>query len=174
MAELQLAYNDARLIVVMGSTACGKSTIGSALAEQLNAVFIEGDDYHSTENKSKMACGTPLTDEDRWLWLQNLGELMRAQKSRVVTSCSALRKVYRQHIAEYANEPVLFVYLRGSKTLLESRLEGRKNHFMNKALLTSQLETLEIPDSTEFSLSIDIDTDQQTICANILALVKQI
>lgn len=167
MVESQPAYNEAKLIVVMGSSGCGKSTVGLALSKALDALFIEGDDHHSPANKHKMQSGTPLTDEDRWPWLQRLGELMRAEKGMVVTSCSSLRKAYRQHITVHAKEPVLFVYLHGSEALLASRLSSRQGHFMNKDLLKSQLDLLEEPDVAEFSMTVSVDQDPQEIVSEI-------
>ena len=173
MVESQPAYSEARLLVVMGSTGCGKSTVGAALSKQLGATFIEGDDHHSPENKAKMQSGTPLNDEDRWPWLQQIGVLMRTENGTVVTSCSSLRQAYRQHITVHAEEPVLFVYLHGSEALLASRLSSRHGHFMNKDLLKSQLDLLEKPDSSEFSLTISVDQDPHKIVDQIVALLSK-
>lgn len=166
--SVELDYKSARLIVVMGTTGCGKSTVGAALAELLGASYFEGDDYHSPQNKSKMAAGTPLTDEDRWPWLQALSVAMgQNSHSKVVASCSSLKRAYRDFITKNANEPVLFVHLYGSKEVLASRLSERQNHFMNTGLLDSQLDTLEKPESDEFSLSIDIDASVSDIVDDI-------
>jgi len=173
MVELPLAYSDARVIVLMGSTGCGKTTIGTELARQMDAVFIEGDDHHSAENKAKMNAGIALNDEDRWPWLQQLGEEIARREGPVVVSCSALRKVYREHIARNAKEPVLFVYLHGSKDLLASRLRARHDHFMNVDLLDSQLETLEAPDNSEFSFTVDIDQTVQAIVEDIKVQLRE-
>jgi len=167
MVELPPAYSDARLIVLMGSTGCGKSTIGIQLARQIDASFIEGDSHHSAQNKAKMKSGVPLTDQDRWPWLQRLANEMSRMEGSVVTSCSSLRKVYRSYIVAHTNEPVLFVYLHGSRELLASRLRSRHGHFMNKELLDSQLSTLEVPDESEFSITVDIDQDPKTIVQSI-------
>lgn len=156
MASLP-AYKDARVFVVMGSTGCGKSTVGQALAHRIEAVFIEGDDHHTPENKAKMASGTPLSDADRWPWLSHLSDTLSSADGPVVLSCSALKKQYRQFITDKVGEPVLFVYMHGSKETLAKRLSARQGHFMNTTLLDSQLATLEIPDSTEFSIQISID-----------------
>jgi len=169
MAESQPVFKPSRLYVVMGTTACGKSTIGELLAREKSAIFLEGDEYHSPENKHKMASGTPLTDEDRWPWLAELASQMHQESGCVVVSCSALKKSYRQYITHNASEPVLFIYLHGSKALLRSRLDARTDHFMNKGLLDSQLATLEVPDDTEFSVQIDIDQSIEKIVSCIQA-----
>ncbi len=168
MVESQPAYSDVRLLVVMGSSGCGKSTVGSALAQRLEAVFIEGDDHHSPENKAKMASSIALTDDDRWPWLAQLSGAMRASAGAVVVSCSALKKVYRNHICDGAGEPVLFVYLHGSSELLAERLSAREDHFMSKRLLDSQLATLEVPDDDELSITVKIDQSVDSIVEEIL------
>jgi len=155
----------------MGATGCGKSTIGSALSVRLNASLLEGDDYHSPENKAKMRAGTPLSDTDRWPWLQSVGEAMRDTVGKTVVSCSALKRSYRTYLSESASEPVLFVYLQGSKEILTTRLAARKNHFMNTDLLESQLSTLEEPDSDELSLTVDINNAVSEIVEQILEKV---
>ncbi len=107
-------FGRARVIVVMGTTGCGKSTIGKSLSQSLNAVYLEGDDYHSTQNKTKMAAGIALTDDDRWPWLETLSRAMRDANGKIVASCSALKRSYRDCIARYCEEPVLFVHLNGT------------------------------------------------------------
>jgi len=163
------AFKDARLLVVMGSSGCGKSTIGNALSKRLNAAFVEGDDHHTPQNKDKMANSIALTDADRWPWLKQLATHMRLGigDGAVVASCSALKKSYRQYITECAEEPVLFVYLHGSSELLASRLAERKDHFMSRALLDSQLATLEVPGRDEFSITVDIDQPVDSIVDDI-------
>jgi len=153
-------YASARLIIVMGTCGCGKSTVGELLAQRLGAGFIEGDDVHSLENKAKMEQGTPLTDEDRWPWLQALGEALQSHskdRGRTIASCSALKRSYREFITKAASEPVLFVYLQGSRQTLSSRLASREDHFMDSNLLDSQLETLEPPGIDEYSFAVNIE-----------------
>jgi len=169
--SVEPGYKSARLIVVMGTTGCGKSTVGAALAKKLAASYFEGDDYHTAHNKNKMAEGTPLTDDDRWPWLRTLGEAMQVATGKTVASCSSLKRSYRDFITKHANEPVLFVHLHGSKELLSARLAARQNHFMNNNLLDSQLETLEPPQSDEFSFSVDIDTHVSDILDKIVKTI---
>lgn len=172
MVESPLVCSDVRLLVVMGSSGCGKSTVGSALAKRLNAVFIEGDDHHSLENKAKMANSIALTDEDRWPWLAQLSKAMRESNGTVVASCSALKKAYRNHITSGAGEPVLYIYLHGSSTTLAARLRTRQDHFMSRSLLESQLATLEPPDSEEPGITVDIDQSVDSIVEEVLSKLQ--
>lgn len=156
MAEsLQSSKPFTGAVVVMGVASCGKTTLGAALAARLGASFVEGDQLHSAENVEKMSKGVALTDEDRWPWLGRIGVALRGS-SGVVASCSALKKSYRRVIAETAERPVLFIHLHGSRAVLEQRIASRKGHFMPASLLESQLATLELPDSTEPHITIDV------------------
>jgi len=166
--ESQPAYSDARLLVVMGSSGCGKSTVGNALAQRLNAVFIEGDDHHSAENKAKMQRSIALTDSDRGPWLSKLSKVMRDSNGTVVASCSALKKAYRNKISDGAGEPVLYIYLHGSSAILAARLAARKDHFMSRDLLDSQLALLEKPTQSEFAISVNIDQPVDSIVDQIV------
>jgi gluconokinase len=134
--------------IVMGVASCGKTTIGQALAKTLGARFIEGDRLHPPDNVAKMSSGTPLTDEDRWPWLDAVGAALRGEDA-VIASCSALRRVYRERLAAAAGRPVRFVFLNGSKALMARRIASRKNHFMPPSLLDSQFAALEPPDGDE-------------------------
>lgn len=156
-----------RLIVVMGTTGCGKSTIGEELSQRLNAAWLEGDDYHSAESKEKMAAGIALTDNDRWPWLERLSHSMRASSDTTVTSCSSLKRSYRDFMTLHANEQILFVHLNGSREQLASRLSARQGHFMNTDLLDSQLKTLEPPDTDECSFTVDINATVNEIVTEI-------
>ena len=142
----------------MGVTGCGKSTVAQALAQQLHAVFIEGDNHHSATNKAKMSAGVPLEDADRWPWLATVANAMRQAPGGTVLSCSALKRVYRDYIYSIVAQPVLFVYLHGSREVLSARLANRQGHFMSKALLDSQLATLEQPNDDENSITINVDS----------------
>lgn len=145
------------LVVVMGVSGSGKNTIGALLADALGVAFIDGDSLHSSTNVAKMATGTPLTDDDRWPWLAKVGRtLAEAGSTGLVVACSALRRVYRDAILSEA-PAVVFLYLAGSRAVLESRLEGRSGHFMPVSLLDSQLSVLEPlqPDEAGFVVGID-------------------
>ena len=137
------------VLIVMGVTGAGKSTIGRALAAALGWEFHDGDDLHSEENKRKMHRGEPLTDLDRAPWLLSvrgvIESMLLAQMSGVV-ACSALKQSYRETVvAGFDPALVKFVYLKGSKELISQRFAGRSGHFMNPILIQSQFDTLEEP-----------------------------
>ena len=142
----------------MGVSGCGKSSMGQALAAQLALPLIEGDDFHPEANIAKMSSGTPLTDEDRWPWLDLIAEWTAEQdgagKNTVVT-CSALRRIYRDRLRN-APGRTLFVHLVGSPELLEHRLSSRSGHFMPPTLLPSQLATLEPLEADEEGVILDV------------------
>lgn len=149
-----------RAVVVMGVSGCGKSTIGAALAAQLGVTFIEGDALHGAANIAKMSAGIPLDDDDRWPWLARVGAALRSSQGCVV-SCSALKRSYRQAIAQAAGKPVCLVFLEGTRDDLHARLGARKGHFMPGLLLDSQFATLEPPghDETVITLNITLPVD---------------
>jgi len=153
------------IIVLMGVTGAGKTTVGKALAGDLNWRFADADDYHSLANIAKMRAAIPLTDEDRAPWLQALRDAIvswLAAGENVVLACSALKAAYRQQLLVSPN--VKLVYLRGTRELFAARMASRHNHFMNPQLLRSQLETLEEPKG---ALAIDASLATQQIVAEI-------
>ena len=159
------------LIVIMGVSGSGKTTVGRLLAARLRLDFLEGDRFHAPESVAKMRRGEPLDDADREPWLDRLAaELHRArEKGRgLVLACSALKRGYRDRLRAGANE-VRFVYLRGEAPLIRARLETRKGHFMPPALLESQFRALEEPGPDEAVLSVSIDGTPDEIVAEILA-----
>jgi gluconokinase len=158
--------------VVMGVASCGKTSVGEALSAKLGAIFTEGDRLHPSANVEKMSAGIPLTDEDRLPWLTLVGQSLSGQEGRI-TSCSALKRAYREHIIAKANRPVAFVFLDGSIALLEQRIAARKDHFMPPSLLASQLATLERPGSNEFAMSFDIARPVEEIVAEAGAWLMQ-
>ncbi len=135
------------IIIVMGVAGTGKSTIGKLLAQRLNCVFIDADDYHPAANIEKMRAGIPLTDEDRLPWLHTLASTL-AQKAQaqecVVLACSALKESYRHILTPTTTKPY-WIFLKGEPELIQERLSTRKGHFMAPDLLASQLATLEEP-----------------------------
>ncbi|KND04366.1 thermoresistant glucokinase family carbohydrate kinase [Spizellomyces punctatus DAOM BR117] len=144
-----------QVTIVMGTAGSGKSTIAKALADALapNAAYLDADDFHSEENKQKMARGEPLTDEDRWPWLRRCVEEIKKQLSQtpsayIFFACSALKKAYRDFLRQAGSpeHPIRFLYLKGSKELLAKRVASRPHHFFKMQLLDSQFATLEEPD----------------------------
>lgn len=135
------------VIILMGVSGVGKSTVGQLLARDLNWPFYEGDDFHPRSNVVKMAQGIVLTDDDRWPWLDELRKLIDglvASGQNAVVACSALREAYRQHLRRN-DTGVVFVYLKGDYQLIGSRLAERADHFMKADLLESQFRILEEP-----------------------------
>jgi gluconokinase len=144
-------------VVVMGVSATGKTTIGEQLAEELGCEFIEGDELHPRRNIEKMSSGVPLTDEDRWPWLQAIAELVAVKDyegvSTVVT-CSALKRSYRDVLRDAA--PTFFVHLEAPFEVLSARMADRTKHFMPTDLLRSQFDTLEPLGDDEAGAAVDV------------------
>ncbi len=163
-----------RLFVVMGVAGCGKSTIGEGLAHVIGGQFLDGDAYHPKANIEKMSRGEPLTDEDRWPWLTRFGEEIAARSGIVVGGCSSLKKSYRDHITKAAGEPVMFIYLEGSRELIARRMGEREGHFMPTSLLESQFATLEVPGPNECALSVNIDATKDMIIERIRGAVADL
>lgn len=139
--------SDCYSIVVMGVSGCGKSTIGKRLAESLNGVFLDGDDFHPPANVKKMTAGIPLDDHDRQPWLERLQTELTSFRLKGVTcviACSALKQSYRNILSGGGNE-VDFLYLKGSFDQIFTRVNARKGHFMPPELLQSQFDALEEP-----------------------------
>lgn len=158
-------------IIVMGVSGCGKSSVGALLAERLGLAFIEGDALHPAANVEKMAKGTPLTDADRWPWLDIIGADMASSLERgegIVVSCSALKKVYRDRLRAATGGQLRFVYLHGSRELLTERMGARTGHFMPVSLLESQLATLEVPTGEPGVVTVDIDQSVEGIVGDAM------
>lgn len=145
------------LVVVMGVSGCGKTSVGERLADTLAVPFLEGDSLHPPANIEKMGEGIPLTDDDRWPWLDLIGaRLEAAREEGMVISCSALKRAYRERLRQAAGGGLNFVFLHGSRALLEQRMGERAGHFMPASLLDSQLATLENPSAEEGVVAVDI------------------
>lgn len=146
------------VVVVMGVSGSGKSTVGRLLAERLGVAFAEGDDFHPPANVAKMAAGHPLTDADRWPWLRTLAAWITEHSAHGgVVTCSALRHSYRDLLRSAADN-AWFLHLAGDRDVIATRLATRSAHFMPPALLDSQLATLEPLDADEPGLTVDIGT----------------
>jgi len=142
------------VLIFMGVSGSGKTTVGTLFAKKTGAVFFEGDELHPPENIEKMRRGIPLTDADRTKWLRTLRDIIKRaldEATFTVITCSALKTAYRD-VLQGGDARVQFVHLTGPRTLIEERLRARRNHFMPATLLDSQLATLEPPvDALTFS-----------------------
>jgi len=150
------------VIIVMGVTGSGKTTMGQRLAETLGWQFHDADDFHPPANKTKMHAGIPLTDEDRWPWLRAMRAVIEealAGNVGTVVTCSALKRAYRD-VLSGGLPNVHYVHLTGDADVLATRLAGRRGHFMNPALLDSQLATLEAP-ADAIDVDVALTPDQQ-------------
>ncbi len=146
------------IVVAMGVCSSGKTSVGKVVASRMNWTFIEGDDLHPPANITKMASGVPLTDEDRWPWLDSIADRMReidkAGESAVV-ACSALRQAYRDRLRR-SGADLRFLHLTGDVSLIRQRMQNRSGHFMPAGLLDSQLATLEPAGVDEALYEVDI------------------
>jgi carbohydrate kinase (thermoresistant glucokinase family) len=157
----------------MGVSGSGKTTVAAMLAGRLGWRFEEGDSLHSVANVTKMSHGIPLTDEDRWPWLQAISEVITgwiAEGQSGVVACSALKRAYRRVIIG-GNAAVRLVYLKGSRDLILRRMAARQGHFMPLSLLDSQFDALEEPTPEERPLVVSIDRKPAEIVAEIAAAI---
>lgn len=151
-------------IVVMGVSGSGKSTIGEMLGEAMGLPYKDGDDLHPQLNIDKMAEGIPLTDDDRWPWLQLIGEWLVAHPDGGLIGCSSLKRSYRDKIREFAPDAI-FVHVHGDRDVLYSRMSERPGHFMPASMLDSQLATLEPLADDEPGKVFDIEHSPAEIVA---------
>ena len=159
-------------VIVMGVSGSGKSTLGAALATAIGCPFLEGDDFHAPESVEKMRAGIPLTDADRWPWLDRLGQAVGATlagNAIAVAACSALKRTYRSRLRQAIGAPVGFVLMDAGREELLHRLTARAHHYMPASLLTSQLDTLERPQPDEAALAIDATRPVATSCEQTIA-----
>lgn len=164
--------NGLKLIIVMGVSGCGKSSVGEKIANDLAFQFIEADDLHSVESKKHMAAGKPLTDVMREPWLQRLADKITEQpQQNTVMAYSGLRRKHRQRFRELGFE-TLFIHLYGEQKVIERRMQQRLNHFMPSSLLASQYSALELPDAEPDVVTLDIGIDFQHIVERAHAVVR--
>ncbi len=153
--------------VVMGVAGVGKTGVGTRLAKALGGRFVEGDDLHPPANRAKMASGSPLSDEDRWPWLDRVGLTIAEPEPPVVAACSALRRRYRDRLRACVPD-LVFLHLVGERALVRERLEARKGHFMPPALLDSQFDTLEPLEPDERGTDISVEGPASEVLARLL------
>jgi gluconokinase len=158
------------IVIIFGVSGAGKTTVGKLLARQLGWRFIEADDFHPEANVEKMRSGHPLTDEDRWPWLERLQqqiEQLLSARENAVLACSALKRAYRDRL--HVNDEVKFVFLRGNYALVEKQLRSRHGHVMDANLLQSQFDDLEEPQPDENVLTIELGGTPKEIVEEIEA-----
>ncbi len=165
----------ARAIVIMGTSGSGKSTLGLRLSEATGFRFVEGDALHPPQNVAKMAAGTPLTDEDRWPWLERVADALNDASDGTgrIVSCSALKRAYRDRLRARVGDGLLFVFPEVSIEALRTRMRNRPGHYMPPSLLDSQVATLEVPTPDEGVLTLDGEADVATSVELILRRLSQ-
>ena len=154
------------IIILMGVSGSGKTTVGQLLSQQLQWTYYDGDDFHSTENIEKMSSGVALTDSDRQDWLNTITQLLNKltnNQHNAIISCSALKQHYREQLQVHPTD-IQFVYLRASEQVIQQRLKARLNHFMHSDLLPSQFDSLEEPDNI---FAVDANQSPQPIADSI-------
>ncbi len=159
-------------LFITGVSGCGKTTIGHLLSLRLGCTFLEGDAFHSAASIEKMATGQSLDDEDRWPWLDRVGDaasLAVQQGEPVVISCSALRRPYRDRLARSVSGQAAFVQLVADYDTVSQRLLSREGHFMSPSLIDSQFATLEPPQPDEKMLMLDATMQADILCDDICA-----
>jgi gluconokinase len=155
------------VVLLMGVSGAGKTTIGQLLASELGWDFVDGDDYHPVDNVEKMRNGIPLTDEDRAPWLETLRTLIAnwiAAGKNTVLACSALKQSYRAALR--VGPEVKILYLKATPQVLRQRLHARRGHFMTERMLASQLAALEAP---EDAVTVDADRSPAEVVTEIRA-----
>jgi gluconokinase len=155
-------------IVVMGVSGSGKSTVGAALAQRLRVPFADGDDLHPLANIAKMTAGQPLDDDDRYPWLEAIGQWLADHHDGGVMSCSALKRKYRDQMRRHCPD-VEFLHLSGTPEVIGKRQASRPGHFMPASLLQSQFATLEQLDADERGTVIDVDQNIDSIVESYVA-----
>ena len=158
-------------IVVMGVSGAGKSTVGRLIAARLEYSFRDADSFHPAANIAKMSRGEPLTDDDRWPWLEAIAAWIAEHcvaGTTCVVTCSALKRVYRDIVTNKQSADTRLVYLKGDFDLIEARLKARKDHFMPPGLLRSQFDALEEPVPDEHAIAVSIDATPEEIAARVL------
>lgn len=165
------------MLVVMGVSGSGKSTVAAQVAGRIGAIYVDGDDLHPPENVAKMRSGTPLTNSDRWPWLDRVArELVdkRAQQQGIIVACSALKRAYRDRLREGTGGNVRFIFLDASFEVIDARLAKQIHHFMPEALLRSQFATLQRPSADEIDVvTVQVDQSPEQVTADIVASLGQ-
>jgi gluconokinase len=161
------------LLVIMGVTGAGKSTVGTLIAERLGLSFRDADDFHPPANIAKMSAGTPLTDADRWPWLDAIGAHLAAHRGTgCVVTCSALKRAYRDRLREAAPD-LRFIHLHGDVALVAARQAARQDHFMPSSLVASQFATLEPPAPEERVIALNVAAPPAALAEAAIAALME-
>jgi carbohydrate kinase (thermoresistant glucokinase family) len=164
------------IVIVMGVSGSGKTTIAAGIARHNGWTLLEGDQFHPPANIAKMKAGIPLTDQDRLPWLQAIAarqDELRTNGQSAVVACSALKRAYRDILI--GNRPdTELIYMRGARTLIADRMKARKDHFMPPALLDSQFATLEEPGPDEHPIVLDIGPPPEAIIQDAIRRLKDV
>ncbi|WP_228461605.1 gluconokinase [Paracoccus liaowanqingii] len=158
-------------VVIMGVSGTGKTSVGQALSARLGIPYLDGDDLHPAANVARMAAGIPLTDADRWPWLDRVAAMLDS-RAPVIIGCSALRRAYRDRLRAGAGGPLRFLHLTGPRAVIAARMAGRAGHYMPPALLDSQLATLEVPSADE-AIPLDITQPLETLVEAAAAALRK-
>jgi gluconokinase len=158
-------------IVVMGVSGSGKSTVGAALAQRMRVPFADADDFHPPANIAKMTAGQALDDNDRYPWLEAIGDWLAQHAEGGVMSCSALKRKYRDQLRRHCPD-VEFLHLAGTPEVIGRRQASRPGHFMPASLLASQFATLEPLEADERGTAIDVDQDIDSIVENYVSVSR--
>jgi gluconokinase len=166
-----MAQHPSPLVVVMGVSGSGKSTVGAALAQRLGVPFADADDFHPAANVAKMSAGIPLDDADRAPWLEAVGHWLADHRTTGgVASCSALKRAYRRILTSSAPD-TFFVHLHGERDVLAARVAARPAHFMPAALVDSQFATLEPLEADERGAVLDVAQSVDDLVEQSLSLL---
>jgi gluconokinase len=170
--------SDNRLaLVVMGVSGSGKTTVGEAIARDKNVPFFDGDDFHSPEARAKMTAGIPLTDEDRGPWLDRIGARLAdgaGYPEGAIVACSALKRAYRDRLRAIVGPTLRFLFLKGDKALMRSRVAQRKGHFMPASLIDSQFAALESPEGEADVATIPADANLASLADQAFAALSHV
>ena len=167
--------SDLIAVVVMGVTGAGKTTVGPLLAAQVGGGFVDGDDLHTDVARAKMGAGVALSDDDRWSWLDRVGETLvsgLAARRSTIVACSALRKAYRDRLRAAVGPALRFVYLAATPEAMRARVASRPEHYMPASLVDSQFATLEPPRGEGDIIEIAAESDLATSVPHLAARLR--
>lgn len=169
-----------KLIIIAGPCGSGKSTVASSLSSTFNIPWIEGDDLHSKDSVAKMSAGIPLSDEDRWMWLETLKataliQMLKEDRSKIIVTCSALKRAHRDELRQSRSLKTVFVTLQGTQDVLKQRIMERKGHYMGIEMVDSQLESLEEPGVEETDVvPVDGTREKSEVFEEVLSVLGDV